>query len=348
MNGFENFQLQQFNLPHGIHINARVASGSPSAARPPLFLLHGFPQSHVCWRRVAQQLQQQYFLVLPDLRGYGDSAQPLGVDDHSNYSKREMAADVVAVADALGIADFFLAGHDRGGRVAHRLALDHPQRVRKLCVLDIAPTLAMHAATGPDFAQAYYHWFHLAQPYPLPELMIAGCLRQYLHAKLGGWGAGGLGHIAAEDLAEYERCFMRQGEHLYAKDGLNAAGQESREAGEPSLKQQQKQGEARLDVARRLPAVHAACEDYRASSWSGIDIQHDRQSRAAGQRLSCEVLAAWGERGVVARLFDVEGLWRAAAADGVAVRGELVPGVGHFIPEEAPEYTADMLQEFFR
>lgn len=100
MNSFENFQLRQFNLPHGIHINARVASGTPSTSRPPLFLLHGFPQSHVCWRRVAQQLQQQYFLVLPDLRGYGDSAQPLGADDHSNYSKREMAADVVAVAGA--------------------------------------------------------------------------------------------------------------------------------------------------------------------------------------------------------------------------------------------------------
>jgi haloacetate dehalogenase len=100
MNGFENFQLRQFNLPNGIRINARVAADSPTPDRPALFLLHGFPQTHVCWRRVAQQLQQEYYMVLPDLRGYGDSAQPPGAEDHSNYSKREMAADVVAVAGA--------------------------------------------------------------------------------------------------------------------------------------------------------------------------------------------------------------------------------------------------------
>jgi haloacetate dehalogenase len=103
MSGFENFQQRQFHLPHGIRINARVANGTPSPDRPALFLLHGFPQTHVCWRRVVEQLQDAYYLVLPDLRGYGDSAQPPGAADHSNYSKRAMAADVVALAGGEGL-----------------------------------------------------------------------------------------------------------------------------------------------------------------------------------------------------------------------------------------------------
>jgi haloacetate dehalogenase len=160
--------------------------------------------------------------------------------------------------------------------------------------------------------------------------MIAGCLQQYLHAKLGGWGAGGLGHIAAEDLTEYERCFMRQA------------------APAATVDEGASKSRATLDVQHVLPSVHAACEDYRASAWTGIDTQHDKQSRAGGQRLQCQVLAAWGEKGVVARLFDVEGLWRAASADAGRVRGVVVPGVGHFIPEEAPEFTAKFLLEFFK
>jgi haloacetate dehalogenase len=185
--------------------------------------------------------------------------------------------------------------------------------------------------------------------------MIAGCLQQYLHAKLAGWGAGGLGHTAAEDLAEYERCWMRQTPAPAAAAAAAAAAATpaaaaataagacaapgSRPAGD-GLQQQ--------DVVRRFPSVHAACEDYRVSAWDGIDMQHDRQSCAAGQKLRCDVLAAWGQRGVVARLFDVEGLWLAACGGGVAFRGAVVPGVGHFIPEEAPEFTAELLRDFFR
>jgi pimeloyl-ACP methyl ester carboxylesterase len=127
--------------------------------------------------------------------------------------------------DALGIADFALCGHDRGGRVAHRLALDHPARVTKLCVIDIAPTLDMYARTDFDFARAYYHWFHLIQPAPLPELMIGGNAAAYLHAKLGGWGSGGLGHIEPRALAEYERCFCRaEAIHTACEDYRASAG----------------------------------------------------------------------------------------------------------------------------
>jgi haloacetate dehalogenase len=207
MNWFEGFESRHFEV-NGVQIYAHVSLGLP-AGRRALLLLHGFPQSHVMWNRVARLLAQDYFLVMPDLRGYGDSSKPPGLPDHGNYSKRVMAQDMVAVMDALEIDPFFLCGHDRGGRVAHRLALDHPARVKKLCVIDIAPTLDMYQATDMAFARAYYHWFHLIQPSPLPETMIGGNPLPYLHAKLGGWGATGLNYIEPAALAEYERCFCR-------------------------------------------------------------------------------------------------------------------------------------------
>jgi haloacetate dehalogenase len=189
-----------------VDVHARV--GGPHDA-PPLLLLHGFPQTHVMWHRVAQALADRFRLVLPDLRGYGDSAKLPGTSDHAQASKRAMAADVLGLMQSLGHERFFVAGHDRGGRVAHRLALDHPQAVKRLAVIDIAPTLDMYAATNFDFARLYYHWFHLIQPAPLPERMIGGDPRAYLHAKLGGWGSGGASFIEPEALAEYERCFCR-------------------------------------------------------------------------------------------------------------------------------------------
>ena len=203
MTWFDGFETQTFAV-NGVEAFVRHGGRRD---KPALILLHGFPQTHVLWHRVAQLLRDDYFLVMPDLRGYGDSSHAPGLPDHSNYSKRAMAADVVAVADALGLKSFFLCGHDRGGRVAHRLSLDHPQRVNKLCVIDIAPTLDMYARTDMEFARAYYHWFHLIQPAPLPENMIGGNAAAYLHNKLGGWGTGGMAHIEPQALAEYERCF---------------------------------------------------------------------------------------------------------------------------------------------
>jgi haloacetate dehalogenase len=205
MHWFENFEVRDFDT-QGARIHARVSPGLPED-RQVLLLLHGFPQTHVMWHRVAQRLQKDFYLVMPDLRGYGDSSKAPGLADHSNYSKRAMAQDKVDVMDALGVAQFDLCGHDRGGRVAHRLALDHPTRVRRLCVIDIAPSLDMYAATDFTFASAYYHWFHLIQPTPLPETMINAKLLAYLHAKLGGWGSANMDYIEPAALAEYERCF---------------------------------------------------------------------------------------------------------------------------------------------
>lgn len=220
---FDGFEQRTFEV-NGVLIHARVPV-DPQGTRPALLLLHGFPQTHVLWHRVARQLQHDFYLMMPDLRGYGDSSKPAGLADHSNYSKRTLAADMVALMDALGVAQFGVCGHDRGGRVAHRLAVDHRDRVTRLCVIDIAPTLDMYAATDFAYARAYYHWFHLIQPTPLPETMILGAPLPYLHTKLGGWGGSGTGFIEPEAMAEYERCFVLPGTvHSMCEDYRASAG----------------------------------------------------------------------------------------------------------------------------
>ena len=184
----------------------------------PMLLVHGFPQTHAIWHWVAPRLATRYSLVMPDLRGYGDSAKPPTTEDHASYSKRAMARDLVELMRSLGHDRFHLCGHDRGGRVAHRLALDHPEAVERLMVLDIAPTRTMYEHTTMDFARAYYHWFFLIQPAPLPERLIAGEPLFYLHAKLGGWGSGGTGLFDERALAEYERCFTPAAIHTMCED----------------------------------------------------------------------------------------------------------------------------------
>jgi haloacetate dehalogenase len=173
---------------------------------PPVLLLHGYPQTHVMWHRVAPVLARRHTVVCPDLRGYGDSAKPASDATHAPYSKRAMAQDMVELMHHLGHARFDLVGHDRGGRVAHRLCLDHPDAVSRAAVLDISPTRTMYANTDQAFATAYYHWFFLIQPFDLPERLIGADPVYYLHRKLGGWGTG-LAHFDARAMAEYERCF---------------------------------------------------------------------------------------------------------------------------------------------
>ena len=174
---------------------------------PPLLLLHGYPQTHAMWHRVAPRLSASFTVVCPDLRGYGDSGKPTSDASHAAYSKRAMAQDMVEVMRELGFARFRLVGHDRGGRVAHRLCLDHPQCVERVAVLDISPTRRMFRGTDLAFAAAYYHWFFLSQPFDLPERLIGGDPLFYLRRKMGGWGSAGLSIFDARALAEYERCF---------------------------------------------------------------------------------------------------------------------------------------------
>jgi haloacetate dehalogenase len=195
--GFENRNIRT----SGATINATFGgSGAP------VLLLHGYPQTHVMWHRVAPELARDYTVVCPDLRGYGDSSKPKGLPDHSNYSKRAMAQDMVELMRALGHESFHLVGHDRGGRVGHRLARDHGKRVKTLTVLDISPTLKMYRSTTMQFAKAYYHWFFLIQESPLPELMLQGQAPYYILKRLGR-GKSGLKYFSKEALAEYQRAF---------------------------------------------------------------------------------------------------------------------------------------------
>jgi len=171
---------------------------------PPLLLLHGYPQSHVMWHKVAPVLAERFTLVIPDLRGYGDSGKPAGGGGHAEYSKRTMANDVVSIMRALGFSRFNVAAHDRGARVAHRLAMDHAGQVKKLMLLDIAPTLAMYEQTSMDFARSYWWWFFLIQPAPFPETLIGAAPEVYLKKKIG-YGRAGLAPFTPEAYEEYLR-----------------------------------------------------------------------------------------------------------------------------------------------
>lgn len=172
---------------------------------PPLLLLHGHPQTHAMWHRVAPALARHFTVVLMDLRGYGDSVRPSGDAGHVAYSKREMALDALAVMHHHGFERFRVLAHDRGARVAHRLAADHRHAVESLMLLDIAPTLAMYEGTSEAFATAYWHWFFLIQPPPLPEALIESDPVRYLHSVMGKRHAG-MSAFAPQALAEYERC----------------------------------------------------------------------------------------------------------------------------------------------
>jgi haloacetate dehalogenase len=200
MNLFLNFNRKRVRTS-GATINLVTAGSGPA-----VLLLHGYPETHAMWHKVAPALARDYTVVCADLRGYGDSSKPRGLPDHSNYSKRAMAQDMVEVMRTLGHERFHVVGHDRGGRVAHRLARDHGGRVKTLTVLDISPTLKMYRSTTMQFAKAYYHWFFLIQEFPLPERMLEGQAPYYLLKRLGR-GKSGLKYFAKEAMAKYERAF---------------------------------------------------------------------------------------------------------------------------------------------
>ncbi|HEX7821743.1 MAG TPA: alpha/beta hydrolase [Sphingobium sp.] len=290
---FDGFRSERIVLPDGLSIHARIGGKGP-----PVLLLHGYPQTSACWHAVAPKLVAAgYSVIAPDLRGYGASDKPASAGDHSLYSKRAMAADQVALMRQLGFDRFHVAGHDRGGRVAHRLALDYPDCVQRIVVLDIAPTATMYDATDTAFATGYYHWFFLIQPAPLPEKLIGADPDFYLKSKLAAWGRSGMDVYTSDAMDEYCRAF-------------------------------------------RDPAcISATCEDYRAAAT--IDLTHDAADQ--DQRIAAPLLALWGTKGLVGRLFDVPASWRAKAT---TVTGQGLP-VGHFLPEEAAVETAAALVSFF-
>jgi haloacetate dehalogenase len=286
--GFERFDLE---IDPGVSIH-----GASAGSGPAVLLLHGHPQSHATWYRVAPRLVQAgYRVVATDLRGYGDSSRPPGGDHHLNYSKRAMAREQVGIMRLLGHSSFAVVGHDRGGRVAHRMALDYPDTLTHVAVLDIAPTATMYARTDRTFATQYFWWFFLIQPAPLPERLIEGDAEFFLRS-----------HLAAQSrtpgvpsellLQEYLRCY-------------------------------------------RLPGtIHAVCEDYRAAA--SVDLEHDLAD--VHRRVDTPLLALWGAKGTVGKLYDVLATWREKAA---RVEGRALE-CGHVLQEEAPDQCADALIEF--
>ena len=288
---FANFERTSQPV-NGINIHYRVGG-----AGPPLLLLHGHPQTHVMWHKVAGQLTDHFTVVAADLRGYGDSDKPPVSEKNHPYSKREMARDQIGLMGSLGFSRFDILAHDRGARVSHRLALDHPEAVNRMILLDIAPTLSMYEQTTEEFARAYWHWFFLIRPAPLPETLITADPENYLRTMLFRLSAGG-NPFTGEAIAEYLRCL-------------------------------------------RLPGTAAGnCEDYRASA--GIDLEHDREDRAAGNRIACPLLVLWGTEGVIGKLFNPLQEWEKVADD---VQGAGLPS-GHFIPEEIPGILLEHVVNF--
>jgi len=184
---------------------------------PPILLLHGYPQTHVMWHKIAESLAEHFTVVISDLRGYGDSSKPPSTETHYPYSKREIGKDQVELMKSLGFDSFQLAGHDRGARVGHRIALDYPTAIEKIVTMDIAPTYIMYTTTDMEFANAYYHWFFLIQPYNIPETLIGGNPKYYLKKKFGQWGRDSKA-FTVEAFNEYLRCFTPETIHASCED----------------------------------------------------------------------------------------------------------------------------------
>jgi haloacetate dehalogenase len=272
----------------GATINFVTAGNGPG-----LLLLHGYPQSHIEWRKIAPQLTQKFTVVASDLRGYGDSSKPSDGENHLGYSKRAMAQDQVEVMASLGFQKFSVVGHDRGGRVAHRMAMDHPDRITKVAVLDIVPTYKLFHNVTKEWATSSFHWFFLIQKSPFPETVIGNSADYWLKSRFERLPPDALNKDA---FAEYLRCFR-----------------------DPAM-------------------IHATCEDYRAGA--SIDLDHDAAD--LDHKVSCPLLALWGEHGDMHRLYNVLDTWKERAS---IVSGKPVPS-GHFIAEEIPDVLLAELNKF--
>jgi haloacetate dehalogenase len=272
MTMFANFQTFHI-MRDGVRLQGRVGgSGAP------LLLLHGHPQSHAMWHRVAPSLAQRFTVVMMDLRGYGDSGRPPADDAHAAYSKREMALDAMAVMQSQGFDQFQVLAHDRGARVAHRLSLDHPHAVQRLMLLDIAPTLDMYDNTSRAFATAYWHWFFLIQPPPLPEALIESDPVRYIRSVMGKRHAG-LGAFAPEAMAEYERCIQIEGSARGICEDYRASATIDLEHDRADITAG-KMLNAQLRVLWGAQGVVGQCFEV-------MKLWQARASNASGQALSC-------------------------------------------------------------
>lgn len=266
-NGFDKVKIKtngaEINLLHG-------GSGRP------LLLLHGYPQTHVMWHQAAPRLLDDFHVFIPDLRGYGDSSKPQSTPDHYPYSKRAMAQDMVEVMSSLGYSEFFVAGHDRGARVTHRMALDYPEAIKKACVMDIAPTHHMFKTTDQNFATGYYHWFFLIQPDGLPEHLIGADPAYYLNEKLKRWSAPGAA-FADEAVAEYLRCFSKP-------EAIHASCEDYRAAASIDLEHDEE------DINKKIKCpllVLWGAKGFVNSSYDVLGVWNERAEQVEGRALDC-------------------------------------------------------------
>jgi haloacetate dehalogenase len=293
MDFFENFRLTTVAVGEG---EIRLRHGGTG---PPLLLLHGNPQTHAMWHAVAPALSEHFTLICPDLRGYGGSLKPDVSADHAPYAKQRMARDMAQVMDHFGHDKFFVGSHDRGARVAHRLALDYPERVLKLAVLDIIPTVEHFERTDMAFAMGYYHWFWFAQRHPFPESIINAAPETWFFAHTGREPKGD-DFFHPEALADY------------------------------------------LAAVNNPDMIRGMCEDYRAAA--SIDLENDRASRAAGDKIACPLLVLWGARGKIGKWYEPLEVWGGYCAN--AVSGGAVNS-GHYLAEESPKEVLAWFRTFF-
>jgi haloacetate dehalogenase len=254
---FEGFTRQQIEVSKTTINLIRGGSGYP------ILLLHGYPQTHVCWHLVAPTLAERFTVVCPDLRGFGDSAKPPSDPEHLAYSKRVMAQDQVEVMQSLGFSDFAVVGHDRGARVAHRMALDHAEKITKLALLDIIPTRTAFASVDKEMATAAFNWFFSIQPDGLPERLIGAEPAFYLHWILDHW-SGAPDALAEEAIAEYERCFDAA--------AIRATNEEFRAAATIDLIHDE------IDQGHKIACPTLVL--WSAASWKTFDILEEWRARA--------------------------------------------------------------------
>jgi haloacetate dehalogenase len=267
---FEGFERRSIAVT-GAEINL-VMGG----AGPPLLLLHGYPQTCAMWHKIAPRLAEDFTVVAADLRGYGGSSKPASDETHAAYSKRATAQDQVEVMAELGFGRFHVAGHDRGGRVAHRMALDHASSVTRLAVLDIAPTHKVFATTDKAMATAYYHWFFLIQPDGLPEHMIGKDPEYYLRRKLGHWGRDASA-FTDEAVDEYVRCFSDPAT-------IHASCEDYRAAASIDLEHD----EADMDTKIQCPLlVLWGAKGFVAKAYDVLDVWRERAADVRGEALDC-------------------------------------------------------------
>ena len=287
---FENFTLDTVTVAGG---DIRLRHGGDG---PALLLVHGNPQTHAMWHAVAPALAERFTVICPDIRGYGGSFKPGATADHAPYAKKEMAQDMAQLMAHFGHEEFFVGGHDRGARMAHRMALDFPDKIKKLAVLDIVPTIEHFERTNMDFALGYYHWFWFAQPHPKPESIINAAPEVWFRAHTSRAPKGG-DFFHPQALTDY------------------------------------------LAAVNNPEMIRGMCEDYRAAAT--IDLDHDRISRAAGEKIRCPLLVLWGDKGKIGEWYpplDIWGQYATAEVSGGAVNS------GHYLAEEAP---GEVLEKFF-